>query len=100
MTLFLAVRVYVDVIQLRVNTIEWQCVRSIQLICFDLSQALWKLNVLDIENTVKAVVDRVLEDKYVTRDVALKRAKALKRAGKIFQVGSCDAAAKMRKLIW
>lgn len=47
-------------------------------------QALWKLNAMDIESTLKVVVDQVLQEKYVSRDTLKIRAKALKKLGKIF----------------
>ena len=48
-------------------------------------QALWKLNVMDIENTVKAACDAVLLEKGLSRDVLRLRAKALKHCGRVFQ---------------
>ncbi|KAK9830201.1 hypothetical protein WJX72_010268 [[Myrmecia] bisecta] len=48
-------------------------------------ESLWKINVLDIERTLGAVVDQVLMEPSVDRTTLLARAKGLRKLGVIFQ---------------
>mmetsp|Transcript_804 Transcript_804/g.1705 ORF Transcript_804/g.1705 Transcript_804/m.1705 type:complete len:544 (-) Transcript_804:2563-4194(-) len=47
--------------------------------------ALWSATVIDIENTLVNVCQRVLFDHSVEKDQSIKRAKGLRRLGKLFQ---------------
>jgi len=49
-------------------------------------QSLWKINVVDIENTLEAVVDRVCHEPGQRGAVLKARAAGLKSMGVIFQV--------------
>ncbi|KAL4437279.1 hypothetical protein ABPG75_004418 [Micractinium tetrahymenae] len=52
---------------------------------------LWKVNVQDIEKTLEAVVDQVLQEPGLAADQKDERARALKRLGKIFQTEALRA---------
>ena len=48
-------------------------------------EMMWKLTVIDITGTVKAVVMKVCKDTSVSRDVQNKRANAIKELGEIWE---------------
>ena len=54
-------------------------------------ESFWKINVTDIESTLKQVVTHVLSEPGVTERELNARAKALKKLGSIFQVQALSA---------
>ena len=50
--------------------------------------ALWRVTVMDIEATVYSVVQRVIRDKSVTKDIRKKRAEGIVHLGQIFEAVS------------
>jgi len=47
--------------------------------------AIWLSNKFELEATIRAVCDRVLEDKAISKDVRIRRAEALRRLGNIYK---------------
>ena len=57
-------------------------------------ETLWKVTVMDIEGTVHSVVQRVIRDKSVTRDLRKRRAEGIIQLGLIFEAVSSGPAAE------
>ena len=60
--------------------------RLYSLATLQVLESFWKINVTDIESTLKQVVTHVLSEPGVTERELNARAKALKKLGSIFQV--------------
>ena len=57
-------------------------------------KAIWRVTVMDIEATVHSVVQRVIRDKSVTREVRKRRAEGIVHLGNIFEAVSSGPAAE------
>ena len=56
--------------------------------------ALWRVTVMDIEATVYSVVQRVIRDKSVSKDIRKKRAEGIVHLGQIFEAVSSGPGAE------
>ena len=64
----------------------WQWLTALQVL-----ESFWKINVTDIESTLKQVVAQVLSEPGLPERDRTARAKALKKLGSIFQVCTMPA---------